>query len=118
MRADRGINAPRDLEGKTLGTVGYSSAISVYTRGFLQHRYGVDLTRLQWLVNSAGPFPIHNASIAIRTASGPPRSSIQRLLDRRNRAAPVTSPTCKRGARWSSQARRSSGYSPITRPKT
>jgi 4,5-dihydroxyphthalate decarboxylase len=61
-------------------SVGYSSAISVYTRGFLQHGYGVDLTRLQWLVNS-GPFPVHNTSITIRTASSPPRSSIQRLLD-------------------------------------
>jgi 4,5-dihydroxyphthalate decarboxylase len=81
VRADRGIEAPTDLEGKTLGTVGYSSAISVYTRGFLQHRYGVDLKRLQWLVNSAGPFPVHDASVAIRTASGSPRSSILRLLD-------------------------------------
>ncbi len=81
VRADRGIDTPKDLEGKTLGTVGYSSAISVYTRGFLQHRYGVDLRRLEWLVNSAGPFPVHDPSIAIRTASGPPRSSIQRLLD-------------------------------------
>jgi 4,5-dihydroxyphthalate decarboxylase len=81
VRADRGIDAPKDLEGKTLGTVGYSSAISVYTRGFLQHRYGVDLTRLQWLVNSAGPFAVHNPSIAIRTAGGPSRSAIQRLLD-------------------------------------
>jgi 4,5-dihydroxyphthalate decarboxylase len=81
VRADRGIDAPKDLEGKTLGTVGYSSAISVYTRGFLQQGYGVDLTRLQWLVNSAGPFPVHNPSITIRTASSPPRSSIQRLLD-------------------------------------
>jgi 4,5-dihydroxyphthalate decarboxylase len=81
VRADRGIDTPKDLEGKTLGTVGYSSAISVYTRGFLQHHYGVDLTRLQWLVNSAGPFPVHNPSIAIRTAGGPSRSAIQRLLD-------------------------------------
>src|SRR5919205_1665956 len=36
VRADRGIETPKDLEGKTVGTVGYSSSISVYTRGFLQ----------------------------------------------------------------------------------
>ena len=81
VRADRGIDAPKDLEGKTPGTVGYSSSISVYTRGFLQHFYDVDLSRLRWLVNSPGPFPIHNPSIAIDQASGPPKSSAQRLLD-------------------------------------
>ena len=81
VRADRGIDTPKDLEGKTLGTVGYSSSISVYTRGFLQHFHGVDLSRLRWLVNSPGPFQIHNSSIRIDQAVGPPRSSAQRLLD-------------------------------------
>jgi 4,5-dihydroxyphthalate decarboxylase len=81
VRADRGIEQPKDLEGKTFGTVGYSSSISIYTRGFLQHLHGVDLTSLRWLVNGPGPFPIHNPAIRIDQASGPPRSSAQRLLD-------------------------------------
>jgi 4,5-dihydroxyphthalate decarboxylase len=81
VRADRGIDGPKDLEGMTLGTVGYSSSISVYTRGFLQHFYGVDLSRLRWLVNSPGPFPIHNPSIQIDQAPGPAKSSARRLLD-------------------------------------
>jgi 4,5-dihydroxyphthalate decarboxylase len=81
VRADRGINQPTDLEGRTFGTVGYSSSISVYTRGFLRQFYGVDLTRLRWLVNGPGPFPIHNAAIQIDQASGAPKSSAQRLLD-------------------------------------
>jgi len=81
VRADRGIDQPKDLEGRTFGTVGYSSSISIYTRGFLQHFHGVDLTRLRWLVNAPGPFPIHNPAIRIDQASGPPRSSAQRLLD-------------------------------------
>ena len=81
VRADRGIDTPRDLEGKTVGTVGYSSSISVYTRGFLQQFHGVDLTALRWLVNGPGPFPMHNSAIRIDQASGPPKSSAQRLLD-------------------------------------
>jgi 4,5-dihydroxyphthalate decarboxylase len=81
VRADRGIDQPRDLEGKTLGTVGYSSSISVYTRGFLQQFYGVDLSKLRWLVNTPGPFAIHNASIQIDQAAGLPKSSAQRLLN-------------------------------------
>src|SRR5262249_37875654 len=60
VRADRGIDQPKDLEGKTVGTVGYNSSISVYTRGFLNQFHDVDLTRLRWLVNSPGPFPVHN----------------------------------------------------------
>jgi len=81
VRADRGISQPKDLEGKTLCTVGYSSSISVYTRGFLQQFYGVDLSKLRWLVNGPGPFAIHNASIRIDQAAGPLKSSAQRLLD-------------------------------------
>jgi 4,5-dihydroxyphthalate decarboxylase len=81
VRADRGIEQPKDLEGKTFGTVGYSSSISIYTRGFLQHFHGVDLTTLRWLVNGPGPFPISNPAIRIDQASGPPKSSAQRLLD-------------------------------------
>ncbi|HEV7665519.1 MAG TPA: ABC transporter substrate-binding protein [Chloroflexota bacterium] len=81
VRADRGINTPKDLEGKTVGTVGYSSSISVYTRGFLQQFSGVDLSKLRWLVNGPGPFAIHNPAIRIDQAAGPPKSSAQRLLD-------------------------------------
>jgi len=81
VRADRGIEQPTDLEGKTFGTVGYSSSISIYTRGFLQHFHGVDLSSLRWLVNGPGPFPIHNPAVRIDQASGPPKSSAQRLLD-------------------------------------
>jgi 4,5-dihydroxyphthalate decarboxylase len=81
VRADRGIENPKDLEGKTVGTVGYSSSISVYTRGLLQQFHGVDLSQLRWLVNGPGPFPIHNPAIRIDQADGPPKSSAQRLLD-------------------------------------
>jgi 4,5-dihydroxyphthalate decarboxylase len=81
VRADRGIDRPKDLEGKTVGTVGYSSSISVYTRGFLQHFHDVDLSKLRWLVNGPGPFTIHNPAIRIDQASGAPKSSAQRLMD-------------------------------------
>jgi len=81
VRADRGINSPRDLEGKTVATVGYGSAISVYTRGFLQHFYGVDLHRLRWLLPAAGRFNLHDATLQIEYASGPRKSPVQRLLD-------------------------------------
>lgn len=81
VRADRGIESPKDLEGKTIGSVGYSSAISTYTRGFLQHHHGVDITTFRWLLGSAGRLPLHERAARIDIAEGPPKSPIQRLLD-------------------------------------
>jgi 4,5-dihydroxyphthalate decarboxylase len=81
VRADRGIEAPRDLEGKTVTSVGYTSAISTYTRGFLQHHWGVDLTRLRWLLGGPGAFAVHDKRIQVDYASGPRKSPIARLLD-------------------------------------
>lgn len=81
VRADRGIESPRDLEGKTIASVGYSSAISTYTRGFLQHHHGVDITTFRWLLGAAGRLPLHERAARIDIAEGPPKSPIQRLLD-------------------------------------
>jgi 4,5-dihydroxyphthalate decarboxylase len=80
VRADRGIDAPKDLEGKTIATVGFGSAISIYTRGFLQRFYGVDISKLRWL--SVGPerFPVHNPDMTIEYAAGPRKSPVERLL--------------------------------------
>jgi 4,5-dihydroxyphthalate decarboxylase len=81
VRAGRGIETPRDLEGKTIGSVGYSSAISTYTRGFLQHHHRVDITTFRWLLGAAGRLPLHERAARIDIAEGPPKSPIQRLLD-------------------------------------
>lgn len=81
VRAGRGIDSPRDLEGKTAATVGYGSAISVYTRGFLQHFFGLDLHKLRWLLPGPGPFDLHDKGLQIDIAAGPRKSPVQRLLD-------------------------------------
>lgn len=82
VRADRGIESPKDLEGKTLATVGYASSISTYTRGLLARFEGVDLTKLRWLSAAPGRFPIHRGVEAqIEYASGPAKSPVQRLMD-------------------------------------
>jgi len=82
VRSDRGINSPKDLEGKTFGTVGYGSTITVYNRGFLQHFYGVDLSKIRWLLNSAHKFPLHDKNAPqIDIATGPAKAPWQRLLD-------------------------------------
>jgi len=82
VRAGRGIDAPKDLEGKTLATVGYASSISTYSRGLLQRFYGVDLTKLRWLLPAAGRFPLHGGIEAqVEIATGERKGPVQRLLD-------------------------------------
>ena len=82
VRADRGIDSPKDLEGKTIATVGYASSISTYSRGLLARFHGVDLTKLRWLVPAPGRFPIHRGiESQIDLASGAPKSPVNRLMD-------------------------------------
>jgi ABC-type nitrate/sulfonate/bicarbonate transport system substrate-binding protein len=82
VRADRGIESPKDLEGKTFGTVGYASSISTFSRGLLQRFFGVDLTKLRWLLPAPGPFPLYRGvESQMEIATGERKSAIQRLLD-------------------------------------
>ena len=41
VRRDRGIDKPSDLVGKKLGVPEYQQTAALWTRGFLQHEYGV-----------------------------------------------------------------------------
>jgi 4,5-dihydroxyphthalate decarboxylase len=68
-RADAGIRAPKDLEGKRIGTGRYRSAITIWIRGLLQHRYGVDISTLRWFVTGADSFPIHDPNVKIEKAA-------------------------------------------------
>ncbi|HLH76470.1 MAG TPA: ABC transporter substrate-binding protein [Candidatus Binataceae bacterium] len=52
-----GIKSAKDLEGKRVGVPLYTMTAAVFIRGLLQHEYGVDLSRIQWVqgaINSAG----------------------------------------------------------------
>jgi 4,5-dihydroxyphthalate decarboxylase len=60
IRNDRGIEGPKDLEGKLVGAGSYTTAITVFARGLLKHRYGVDLTRMRWKVNNKDTFPFYD----------------------------------------------------------
>src|SRR4051794_38826754 len=48
IRADRGINSPKDLEGKRIGT-SYNTTATIWVRGLLQDGYGVHLDQISWL---------------------------------------------------------------------
>ena len=47
-----GIRGPRDLEGRTVGVNrGYTVTTGVWARAILQHQYGVDLSRITWVLS-------------------------------------------------------------------
>lgn len=49
-----GIESPRDLEGKRVGIFAWENTAGVWARGALQHYYGVDLGRINWISGRSG----------------------------------------------------------------
>jgi 4,5-dihydroxyphthalate decarboxylase len=50
VRADSPLRDPRELKGKRLGVGDYQMTAAVWTRGFLQHEYGVRPEEVRWVV--------------------------------------------------------------------
>src|ERR1043166_3795715 len=79
-RADRGISSPKDLEGKRIGTRQYRTAISVWVRGLLKERYGVDTSKLHWVAQTKEVFPNYDSDARIEYVDGQ-KTPVDRLLD-------------------------------------
>ncbi len=77
--ADAGIRAPRDLEGKRIGSRTYRTALTVWARGLLRERYGVDFTKVQWVLQAKEVFPVHDASAKIEYVDDS-RNMAERLI--------------------------------------
>ncbi|AMN45235.1 4,5-dihydroxyphthalate decarboxylase [Rhodoplanes sp. Z2-YC6860] len=43
------VKKPEDLAGKRIGIPEWAQTASVYSRGFIQHQYGVDLASIHWV---------------------------------------------------------------------
>ena len=50
-REDAGIRGPQDLEGKKVGVRAYSVTTGVWTRGVLVNEYGMDNSKVTWVVD-------------------------------------------------------------------
>jgi 4,5-dihydroxyphthalate decarboxylase len=48
IRTDRGIVAPNDLRGKTIGLPEYQQTANVWARGAMQHEYRVPVETIKW----------------------------------------------------------------------
>ena len=63
--ADSGIHTPLDLAGKRIGSRTYRTALTVWARGLLKEHYGVDFSKVQWLLQAKEVFPVHDANVKI-----------------------------------------------------
>ena len=50
-RPDSGIRTPKDLEGKKVGVRAYSVTTGVWTRGIFVNEYGLDSSKVTWVVD-------------------------------------------------------------------
>ena len=51
VRPDAGIRAPKGLEGKKVGVRAYSVTTGVWTRGIFINEYGLDSSKVTWVVD-------------------------------------------------------------------
>jgi 4,5-dihydroxyphthalate decarboxylase len=51
VRPDSGIKQPKDLEGKQVGVRAYSVTTGVWTRGIFVNEYGLDSSKVTWVVD-------------------------------------------------------------------
>ena len=49
VNSKSGIETAKDLEGRRVGIMQWDNTAGVWARGALQHYYGVDLKRINWL---------------------------------------------------------------------
>jgi 4,5-dihydroxyphthalate decarboxylase len=81
VRNDVGIESPKDLEGKRIGTRSYPTALTIWNQGLLGERYGVDHHQLEWHAAVELFFPIHDQAFKITVDLDPQKSAADVLID-------------------------------------
>jgi 4,5-dihydroxyphthalate decarboxylase len=65
-RTDAGIEEPKDLEGKRVAMFAWNNTATIWSRGALKHHYGVDLSKITWLLPGTEA-PSWGADITVET---------------------------------------------------
>jgi 4,5-dihydroxyphthalate decarboxylase len=86
VRNDRGIQEPKDLEGKRIGVPEYQQTAALWNRGILENEFGVDLTSIEWFMER-GPQISHGGATGFQPPPGirlnqiPPEKNIGMMMD-------------------------------------
>lgn len=86
IRRDGPVRSPADLAGKRIGLPEWAQTAAVYSRGFMAHQYGIDLTGIDWVqagVNEPGRSEKVALSLprGIKLTPAPTKSLSQMLVD-------------------------------------
>jgi 4,5-dihydroxyphthalate decarboxylase len=87
VRADCGIAKPADLRGKRLGVPEYQQTWAIWSRGILQHEFGVHAREIEWFMErnpdkSHGGATGFTAPAGVRVNQIPPSTNIGEMLVR------------------------------------
>jgi 4,5-dihydroxyphthalate decarboxylase len=90
VRPDSGIKVPKDLEGKKVGVRAYSVTTGVWTRGIFVNEYGLDSSKVTWVVDDEE----HVASLALpqNVVHAPPGKSLASMMTSGELQAGFTGP--------------------------
>ncbi|MBA2690775.1 MAG: hypothetical protein H0U63_08230 [Burkholderiales bacterium] len=85
VRTDRGITVPTDLKGKRVGVPEYQQTSALWSRGILEHEFGVRACDIEWFMER-GPDKSHAEATGFTPPKGvklnqiPPTSNIGEML--------------------------------------
>lgn len=57
----KAVTKPKDLEGKRIGLPLYTMTASIFIKGLLQHEFGVDLSKIEWVEGQINGGEAHGA---------------------------------------------------------
>lgn len=69
VRADRDIMKPEDLRGKRVGVPEYQQTAALWTRGILEHEFGVAAQEIEWFMER-GPEMSHGGATGFKPPQG------------------------------------------------
>jgi len=78
VRSDAGIRTPKDLEGKKAGVRAYSVSTGIWTRGIFAEEYGMDNSRVTWVVDDEEH--VTTLKLPPNVAKAPPGQSLVSMM--------------------------------------
>lgn len=69
VRTDRGIAKPEDLRGKRVGVPEYQQTAALWSRGILEHEFGVSAREIEWFMER-GPDKSHGGATGFVAPAG------------------------------------------------